>query len=186
MIRDRRSNRMKSNYPPDRGEDARTTTTIGARPSAPKGKMQAAMTARRLDCYGLLPRAASTLACSVAQNAPLLHQQSIWPHSMSGFHAGDAAMIWGVVPQAFGLAWVDGEGAAGYTGPTLHATAYGQPTASLTLAGHTSKSVDVYTDIRLRCQAAPPRHSRFVCTSLRRAGSEDAGLIQQLSHLRVW
>ena len=82
MIRDRRSNRMKSNYPPDRGEDARTTTTIGARPSAPKGKMQAAMTARRLDCYGLLPRAASTLACSVAQNAPLLHQQSIWPHSM--------------------------------------------------------------------------------------------------------
>jgi hypothetical protein len=82
MIRDRRSNRMKSNCSPDRGEDARTTTTIGARPSAPKGKMQAAMTARRLDCYGLLPRAASTLACSVAQNAPLLHQQSIWPHSM--------------------------------------------------------------------------------------------------------
>ena len=54
-----------------------------------------------------------------------------------GFHAGDAATIWGVTPQDFGLAWVDGQGAAGFTGLTLHATASGKPTASLTLAGFT-------------------------------------------------
>ena len=54
-----------------------------------------------------------------------------------GFHAGDAATIWGVTPQDFGLAWVNGQGAAGFTGLTLHATASGKPTASLTLAGFT-------------------------------------------------
>jgi parallel beta-helix repeat protein len=54
------------------------------------------------------------------------------------FHSGDAATIWGVTLQDFGLAWVDGQGAAGYTGLTLHATASGQPAASLTLAGYTS------------------------------------------------
>ena len=61
----------------------------------------------------------------------------IWS-TVNGFHAGDAATIWGVMPQAFGLAWVDGQGATGYTGLTLHATASGQPMASLTLAGYTS------------------------------------------------
>jgi phospholipase/lecithinase/hemolysin len=54
-----------------------------------------------------------------------------------GFHAGDAATIWGVTPQDFGLAFADGQGAAGFTGLTLHATATGKPTASLTLAGFT-------------------------------------------------
>jgi hypothetical protein len=54
----------------------------------------------------------------------------------AGFHAGDAATIWGVTPQDFGLAWVDGQGAAGFTGLTLHAAAPGRPTASLTLAGY--------------------------------------------------
>jgi hypothetical protein len=58
----------------------------------------------------------------------------IWS-TVNGFHAGDAATIWGVTPQDFGLAWVDGQGAAGFTGLTLHATSAGQPTASLTLAG---------------------------------------------------
>ena len=56
----------------------------------------------------------------------------IWS-TVNGFHAGDAATIWGVTPQDFGLTWVDGQGAAGYTGLTLHATASGKPTASLTL-----------------------------------------------------
>jgi Ca2+-binding RTX toxin-like protein len=60
----------------------------------------------------------------------------IWS-TVNGFHVGDAATIWGVTPQDFGLAWVDGQGATGYTGLTLHATASGQPTASLTLAGFT-------------------------------------------------
>jgi hypothetical protein len=59
----------------------------------------------------------------------------IWS-TVVGFHAGDAATIWGVTPQDFGLAWVDGQGAAGFTGLTLHATAPGRPTASLTLAGY--------------------------------------------------
>ncbi len=58
----------------------------------------------------------------------------IWS-TVNGFHAGDVATIWGVTAQDFGLAWVDGQGTAGYTGLTLHATAAGQPTASLTLAG---------------------------------------------------
>ncbi|HEY7576275.1 MAG TPA: hypothetical protein VH855_01660 [Acetobacteraceae bacterium] len=60
----------------------------------------------------------------------------IWS-TVSGFHAGDAATIWGVTPQDFDLSWVDGQGASGYTGLTLHATAPGKPNASLTLAGYT-------------------------------------------------
>jgi hypothetical protein len=61
----------------------------------------------------------------------------IWS-TVSGFHAGDAATIWGVTPQNFSLAWVNGQGAAGYTGLTLHATSTGKPTASLTLVGYTN------------------------------------------------
>jgi hypothetical protein len=61
----------------------------------------------------------------------------IWS-TVVNFHAGDAATIWGVTPRDFGLAWADGQGATGFTGLTLHATAAGQPTASLTLAGYTS------------------------------------------------
>jgi uncharacterized repeat protein (TIGR03803 family) len=59
----------------------------------------------------------------------------IWS-TANNFQAGDAATIWGVTAQDFGLAWVDGQGAAGFTGLTLHATASGRPTASLTLAGY--------------------------------------------------
>jgi Ca2+-binding RTX toxin-like protein len=58
----------------------------------------------------------------------------IWS-TVANFHVGDAATIWGVTPQDFNLSWVDGQGAAGFTGLTLHATATGKPTASLTLAG---------------------------------------------------
>ena len=60
----------------------------------------------------------------------------IWS-TVVGFHSGDAATVWGVTPQDFALDWVDGQGAAGFTGLTLHATAAGKPTASLTLAGYT-------------------------------------------------
>jgi uncharacterized repeat protein (TIGR03803 family) len=62
---------------------------------------------------------------------------AIWD-TVNNFHSGDAATIWGVTPSDFTLSWVDGQGAAGYTGLTLHATAAGAPTASLTLAGFTS------------------------------------------------
>jgi Ca2+-binding RTX toxin-like protein len=60
----------------------------------------------------------------------------IWS-TVAGFHAGDAATVWGVTLKDFDLSWMDGQGAAGFTGLTLHATAAGRPTASLTLAGFT-------------------------------------------------
>jgi hypothetical protein len=61
----------------------------------------------------------------------------IWS-TVVGFLAGDAATIWGVTPQDFSLTWADGQGAIGNTGLTLHATAPGRPTASLTLAAYSS------------------------------------------------
>jgi len=61
----------------------------------------------------------------------------IWD-TVANFHSGDAATIWGVTPGDFDLSWVNGQGATGYTGLTLHATAPGVPTASLTLAGFTT------------------------------------------------
>ena len=61
----------------------------------------------------------------------------IWS-TVNGFHAGDAATIFGVTPGAFDLAWLDDQGAPGYTGLTLHATAANEPTASLTLPGYTT------------------------------------------------
>jgi hypothetical protein len=64
----------------------------------------------------------------------------IWS-TVVGFHVGDAATIWGVTPQDFTFAWVDEQGAAGFTGLTLHATAAGKPTASLTLAGFTTSDL---------------------------------------------
>ena len=61
----------------------------------------------------------------------------IWS-TVSGFHRGDAATIFGISPNAFNTSWFDGQGAAGYTGVTLHATAPDKPTASLTLVGYSS------------------------------------------------
>jgi hypothetical protein len=58
----------------------------------------------------------------------------IWS-TVSNFHAGDAATIFGITQSGFDTSWVDGQGATGYTGLTLHVTAAGLPTASLTLAG---------------------------------------------------
>lgn len=62
---------------------------------------------------------------------------AIWS-TVVNFHAGDNATVWGVSPKDFGLAWMNGLGAAGSTGLTLAATAPGKPTAMLTLAGLTS------------------------------------------------
>lgn len=59
----------------------------------------------------------------------------IWSTAVN-FHAGDGATIWGVTPQDCALTWADGQGAAGFTGLTLHATTVGKPTVSLTLAGY--------------------------------------------------
>jgi Ca2+-binding RTX toxin-like protein len=60
----------------------------------------------------------------------------IWS-TVDNFRAGDAATVWGVTAQDFGLAWMDSQGASDFTGLTLHATAAGRATASLTLAGYT-------------------------------------------------
>jgi Ca2+-binding RTX toxin-like protein len=64
----------------------------------------------------------------------------IWS-TVVGFHAGDAATIWGVTPQDFSISWLDGQGAAGFTGLTLRAAATGRPTASLTLAGFSQADI---------------------------------------------
>jgi hypothetical protein len=61
----------------------------------------------------------------------------IWS-TCNNFHSGDGATVWGVTPSDFTLSWVNGQGANGYTGLTLHATAPGEPTASLTLVGYSS------------------------------------------------
>ena len=61
----------------------------------------------------------------------------IWS-TVVNFHAGDAATIFGITPNGFATNWVDGEGAAGFTGLTLHVTAPGVPIASITLAGYTT------------------------------------------------
>jgi phospholipase/lecithinase/hemolysin len=61
--------------------------------------------------------------------------------TIANFHAGDATTIWGVTPGDFALSWQDGQGAAGYTGLTLHVTAADAPVASLTLTGFTSAAL---------------------------------------------
>jgi serralysin len=61
----------------------------------------------------------------------------IWSTAV-GFHAGDAATVWGITQQDFNLQHVDNAGASGFTGLTLSATAAGKPNANLTLAGYGS------------------------------------------------
>lgn len=65
---------------------------------------------------------------------------SIWD-TVVGFHAGDSATVFGVTQAGFALNWANGEGAGGYTGLTLHATAAGKPEASVTLSGLTSAAL---------------------------------------------
>jgi Ca2+-binding RTX toxin-like protein len=62
---------------------------------------------------------------------------AIWS-TLVNFHAGDVATVWGVTPAAFNLAWVNGQGATGYTGLTLGATAAGHPNANMTITGYTT------------------------------------------------
>ena len=58
----------------------------------------------------------------------------IWS-TVSNFHAGDSATVFGITKTGFNTSFVDGQGATGFTGLTLHVTDAGHPTASLTLAG---------------------------------------------------
>ena len=52
-----------------------------------------------------------------------------------GLGAGDAVTGWGVSQASASFAWVEGAGAPGFTGLTVHVTPTGGPVASLTLAG---------------------------------------------------
>lgn len=56
--------------------------------------------------------------------------------TVSNFQKGDAVTIYGVTPSAVTLDWEDGQGAAGFTGLTLHVIEQGRPIASLTLTGY--------------------------------------------------
>ena len=57
---------------------------------------------------------------------------------MVNFHAGDAVTLFGITQKGFTTQWVDGQGATGYTGLTLHVSAPGIPTDSVTLSGYTT------------------------------------------------
>jgi hypothetical protein len=61
--------------------------------------------------------------------------------TITNFHSGDYATIWGITQGGFDLAWVNGQGAVGYTGLTLDPTDTGKPTVSLTLAGLTTAAL---------------------------------------------
>jgi len=61
--------------------------------------------------------------------------QDIWS-TVKGFHFGDDATMWGILPSSAKISWVDGDGAVGAKGLTLHASLTGgRVIASLTLAG---------------------------------------------------
>jgi V8-like Glu-specific endopeptidase len=66
------------------------------------------------------------------RNAPA----DIWS-TVVNFHSGDAATLFGISQGVQTLTYADNEGAVGGKGLTLHATAAGKPTASVTLAGYT-------------------------------------------------
>ena len=60
--------------------------------------------------------------------------------TLVNFHAGDHATLFGFTAGVSSFVWADGEGAAGYTGRTLHAdlTGGGGVTTSITFAGLTA------------------------------------------------
>lgn len=58
----------------------------------------------------------------------------VWS-TVANFHKGDAVTLFGVTSSG-ALDWQDGQGAAGFTGLTLHAAGPGRPVVSMTLAGY--------------------------------------------------
>lgn len=65
---------------------------------------------------------------------------SVWS-TVTNLGTGDAVTLWGVSPT-FGLHWAEQEGAPGYEGLTLHATAPDHPGASLTLSGFVTADLE--------------------------------------------
>jgi len=66
--------------------------------------------------------------------------------TITGFHPGDMVTLFGFHAGTSSFAWTDAEGAAGYTGRTIHADLAGDGgiTASLTFAGTTAANTDGY------------------------------------------
>lgn len=66
----------------------------------------------------------------------------IWT-TVNGFHAGDDATVFGIVPAAnnSNFQWVDNQGAVGFAGLTLHVFTPNAPTASLTLPGYSTSDL---------------------------------------------
>lgn len=61
----------------------------------------------------------------------------VWS-TVANFHTNDAVTLYGVNAADFAMSWEDNQGAAGYTGLTMHAIAAGKPIASMTIAGYSS------------------------------------------------
>ncbi|HEY0207424.1 MAG TPA: hypothetical protein VGC15_25130 [Acetobacteraceae bacterium] len=66
--------------------------------------------------------------------------------TITGFHPGDMVTLFGFHAGTSSFAWTDAEGAAGYTGRTIHAdlAGDGEITASLTFAGMTAADTGGY------------------------------------------
>jgi len=66
--------------------------------------------------------------------------------TIQGFHPGDMMTLFGFHADTSSFVWAGGEGAAGYTGRTIHAdlAGTGGVTASLTFAGTTAADTDRY------------------------------------------
>jgi hypothetical protein len=66
--------------------------------------------------------------------------------TLVNFHPGDTATLFGYVAEQSSFTWADSEGAAGYTGRTLHADLAGSGgvTASITFAGSTAADTAHY------------------------------------------
>ena len=58
--------------------------------------------------------------------------QDIWS-TVVNFHKGDAVTLWGVSPATATMSWASDQGAAGYSGLTLHAATANGTSASFTL-----------------------------------------------------
>ena len=65
---------------------------------------------------------------------------AVWS-TVVAFGAGDAVTIWGLAESGTTLAWLDGQGAPGAAGLTLHTNAAGHPAMSVTLAGYSSAAL---------------------------------------------
>lgn len=65
---------------------------------------------------------------------------AIWS-TVVGFHSGDNLTVWGVTKTDFAISWLDGQGAAGFTGLTAGFTALGKANVNLTLTGFTLASI---------------------------------------------